>query len=226
MTDALLNYETVKYFTSEELEAGNYGTAIATYQSSEYRMLVSLVTLNFVQCLIMFSAIASGMTVCISKVATGDLTVGDAVLFLTLMGQLYGPLNYFGSYYRVIQQNMIDMENLFDLLGRESGVSDAPGASALAVKTAALEYRSVTFSYDPARTILRNVSFKARPFPSLSLLSEEGGLWPCAIQLLASAVVLWRGSRENTMADYLWREHLVYDQLACACVYVCAGEDL
>ena len=30
--------------------------------------------------------------------------------------QLYAPLNYFGSYYRTIQQQLIDMENCFDLL--------------------------------------------------------------------------------------------------------------
>lgn len=50
----------------------------------------------------------------------GTLTVGDTVLFLTLMAQLYGPLNFFGTYYRVIQQYMIDMENLLQLL-------DTPG---------------------------------------------------------------------------------------------------
>lgn len=49
-------------------------------------------------------------------VADGILTVGDAVLFITLMQQLYAPLNYFGSYYRAIQQQLIDMENCFDLL--------------------------------------------------------------------------------------------------------------
>lgn len=35
---------------------------------------------------------------CDQGVAEGRLTVGDAVLFITLMQQLYGPLNYFGSY--------------------------------------------------------------------------------------------------------------------------------
>lgn len=52
----------------------------------------------------------------VQGVADGELTVGDAVLFVTLMQQLYAPLNYFGTYYRTIQQYMIDMENMFDLL--------------------------------------------------------------------------------------------------------------
>ena len=35
--------------------------------------------------------------VCARGVAAGALTVGDTVLFLTLMAQLYAPLNYFGA---------------------------------------------------------------------------------------------------------------------------------
>jgi ATP-binding cassette subfamily B (MDR/TAP) protein 6 len=54
--------------------------------------------------------------------AQGSMTVGDTVLFLTLMAQLYGPLNFFGTYYRVIQQYMIDMENLLQLLDTPGGL--------------------------------------------------------------------------------------------------------
>lgn len=33
----------------------------------------------------------------VQGVANGSLTVGDTVLFVTLMQQLYAPLNYFGG---------------------------------------------------------------------------------------------------------------------------------
>jgi ATP-binding cassette subfamily B (MDR/TAP) protein 6 len=65
-------------------------------------------------------------------VADGKLTVGDAVLFITLMQQLYGPLNYFGSYYRAIQQQLIDMENCFDLLSTNPSLTVRPLAPACA----------------------------------------------------------------------------------------------
>jgi ABC-type multidrug transport system fused ATPase/permease subunit len=47
------------------------------------------------------------LTLSVGLFLQGKLTVGDTVLFLTLMAQLYGPLNFFGTYYRVIQQYMI-----------------------------------------------------------------------------------------------------------------------
>jgi len=44
------------------------------------------------------------------------------------MSQLSAPLNWFGTYYRMIQQNIIDTENMFDLLKTESQVKDKPNA--------------------------------------------------------------------------------------------------
>mgnify|MGYP001807331395 CR=1 FL=1 len=52
-------------------------------------------------------------------VADHSLTVGDSVLFLSLMAQLYGPLNFFGSYYRTIQQYMV-RGGLVEGLGHQS----------------------------------------------------------------------------------------------------------
>lgn len=88
VTDALLNFETVKYFCNEELEIDSYGKAIEAYQRSERALLVSLNVLNVVQALIMFAGIATGMTVCVHEVVRGNLSVGDSVLFLTLMSQV------------------------------------------------------------------------------------------------------------------------------------------
>lgn len=45
----------------------------------------------------------AGLVVCIRGIVAGELTVGDAVLFLTLMNQLYAPLSFFGSYYRQVR---------------------------------------------------------------------------------------------------------------------------
>jgi ABC-type transport system involved in Fe-S cluster assembly fused permease/ATPase subunit len=158
LTDALLNYETVKYFTNEALEAANYASAITAYQASEAVLLISLSALNLIQGLIMFCGVAAGMTVCAAKVTSGVLSVGDAVLFLTLMSQIYAPLNYFGSYYRQIQRQMIDMENMFDLLATRGAVEDVQGAGKLQLYGGAIELRNVWFGYKPDRIILKGIN--------------------------------------------------------------------
>lgn len=79
--------------------------------------------------------------------------------------QIYAPLNYFGSYYRQIQRNMIDMENMFELLGEAGTVADSPDAVRFELKRGAIEFWDVGFSYTADRTILSRVSFCVRPAP-------------------------------------------------------------
>ncbi len=45
---------------------------------------------------------AAGLIVCVRGIVAGKLTVGDAVLFLSLMQSLMAPLSFFGSYYRQV----------------------------------------------------------------------------------------------------------------------------
>lgn len=47
------------------------------------------------------------------------MTPGDYVLFTTYILQLYGPLNFFGTIYRVVQRSFIDMENMLDLFKQD-----------------------------------------------------------------------------------------------------------
>lgn len=55
-----------------------------------------------VQSIVVWVGLAGGLIVCIWGCSRGTLTVGDTVLFITMMQQLYVPLTYFGSYYRQV----------------------------------------------------------------------------------------------------------------------------
>ena len=63
-TDALLNYETVKYFSNEELERRNFEEAIRKYQKVEYTLIASLNGLNVLQSVIIWSGMIGGLIVC------------------------------------------------------------------------------------------------------------------------------------------------------------------
>lgn len=55
--------------------------------------------------MVVWVGLAGGLIVCIWGCSRGTLTVGDTVLFITMMQQLYVPLTYFGSYYRQVSEN-------------------------------------------------------------------------------------------------------------------------
>lgn len=102
----------------------------------------------------------------------GGLTVGDYVLFAAYIIQLYVPLNWFGTYYRAIQKNFVDMENMFELMKEQQDVIDAPGAEMLVLdRGGGVEFKSVSFAYIPERTVLKNISFKVEPGSTVALVS-------------------------------------------------------
>eukprot|EP00884_Botryococcus_braunii_P001303 jgi/Botrbrau1/11173/Bobra.182_2s0026.1 len=76
-----------------------------------------------------------------------------------MLSQLQGPLNFFGTYYRTIQQQMIDMENMFSLLSTNTSIKDKPGAKELVLGPAQVEFRDVCFEYGAGNPVLSNVSF-------------------------------------------------------------------
>jgi ATP-binding cassette subfamily B (MDR/TAP) protein 6 len=108
--------------------------------------------------------------VCSVGVANGTLRVGDAVLFLSLMAQLAIPLNWFGTFYRTVMQQMLDADGLFSLLAQVPTVVDAPDAVDLPPGgDGSLEFKNVTFSWD--RVVPRAVNPASSAAPSSSLSS-------------------------------------------------------
>lgn len=103
-----------------------------------------------------------------------ELTVGDYVLFGTYILQLYTPLNFFGTYYRLIQQAFIDMENMLDLFDIKPDVIDLPLAKDIVINNGMIEFDNVCFHYQPERPILKNVSFNILPGQTLAIVGPTG----------------------------------------------------
>ncbi|KAJ0176593.1 hypothetical protein K1T71_007772 [Dendrolimus kikuchii] len=173
--DSLLNFETVKYYGAESYEVLAYREAIVKYQKEEFKSLITLNMLNTLQNIVICSGLLAGSLLCVSMVVdTKKLTVGDYVLFASYIIQLYVPLNWFGTYYRAIQKNFVDMENMFDLMRVDSDVRDAVGAPDLLVRRGGIEFKHVSFGYGPERLVLNNVTFKVPPGSTVALVGPSG----------------------------------------------------
>src|ERR1700688_4506004 len=155
--DSLLNYETVKYFVAEEREARRYDRAMERYEEASVKSYVSLAVLNAGQAIIFTIGLAAGMVMCAYGIKQGTHTVGDFIMINAMMIQLYQPLNFMGMVYREIKQAVIDIENLFAILGRKPEIEDRPGAQPLEVRRGAIRFDNVWFSYDRERAILKGL---------------------------------------------------------------------
>ncbi|XP_043258660.1 ATP-binding cassette sub-family B member 6 [Colletes gigas] len=173
--DSLINFETVKYYGAEAYEVNSYKKSILEFQIEEWKTIITLNILNTLQNVIVCSGLLAGSLLCLHMVVNNQgLTLGDYVLFTSYIVQLYVPLNWFGTYYRAIQKNFVDMDNMFDLLREKQEVIDAPGAGPLIVKRGQVEFSNVSFSYTPEKIILKNISFVAPAGKTVALVGPSG----------------------------------------------------
>ncbi|WP_314946467.1 ABC transporter ATP-binding protein/permease [Bradyrhizobium cosmicum] len=172
--DSLLNYETVKYFSAEAREAQRYDRSVARYEESSIQAYTSLAVLNTGQAVIFTMGLTATMLMCAIGVRNGTNTVGDFVLVNAMMIQLYQPLNFMGMVYREIKQAIIDIEKMFGVLGREAEIKDALGAQPLAVSAGAVRFEDVRFAYEPARPILKGISFEVPAGKTVAIVGPSG----------------------------------------------------
>ncbi len=172
--DSLLNYETVKYFGNEAMEAKRYDSSMVRYEKAYVRTTYSLAVLNVGQAIIFTVGLTISMILSARAIVAGTQTLGDFVLINGLLTQLYVPLNFMGMVYREIKQGMVDLETMFELLDKNPEIKDKPGAKPLVVTQGRVTFENVSFHYDPDRPILKNVSFDVPPGKMVAIVGPSG----------------------------------------------------
>lgn len=172
--DALINYETVKYFSNETFEQARYDDNLQRLEKASVKSQTSLSLLNLGQSLIISAAVVLLVWRATVGVVDGTMTLGDLVLVNALMIQLYIPLNFLGVIYREIKQSTIDMEKMFALLGQNREVADAPGAQPLQTHGGTVRFEDVRFGYDRDREILHGISFEIPAGRTVAVVGPSG----------------------------------------------------
>ena len=172
--DSLLNYETVKYFSAETREGKRYDRAMERYEDASVKAYVSLAVLNAGQAVVFTLGLVATMVLCVRGIERGTNTVGDFVMINAMMIQLYQPLNFMGMVYREIKQAVIDIELMFSMLGRKPEIEDKPGAKPLQVRAGTIRFENVSFAYEPARPILKGLSFEVAAGDTVAIVGPSG----------------------------------------------------
>ncbi len=172
--DSLLNFETVKYFGNEDHEAQRFDRSMAKYETAAVKTWVSLAVLNAGQAFFYSIGLTAVMVMSAMAIARGQATVGDFVMINALMVQLYMPLNFIGSSYREIKQGLIDVEQMFSLLAVNAEIADKPDAGPLKTAKGEVVFDRVSFAYDAARPIIRDLSFTVPPGHTVAVVGPSG----------------------------------------------------
>jgi ATP-binding cassette subfamily B protein len=172
--DSLLNYETVKYFNNEGHETRRFDKSMAKYANASIQAQTSLSVLNTGQATIMAFGMGTVMVMTAIGIKAGTFTVGDFVMGNAILMQLYVPLNLLGTVYREITQALVDMEAMFRLLYQPQEVQDKPDAKPLAVSGGEIKFENVVFAYEPARVVLKGISFTVPAGKTVAVVGPSG----------------------------------------------------
>ena len=123
-----------------------------------------------------------------------EMTVGTLLAFLGYIGGLFGPVQGLTNTYQTLRKATVSLEAIFSILDAEDVVADGPGASDVRPLRGEVEFRRVSFGYQPGSAVLRDISLTAKPGETIALIGPSGSGKTTLLALLQRFYSLTDGS--------------------------------
>lgn len=183
ITDGLLNYETVKYFTAESIVQERVALALARTES-EWLVFSRTFARNGLAVATIFAAfVAVTAAYATIDVLHARMTIGEFVLINTYMLQLAQPIETLGSAIQGFSQGFGMLDKMLDLLEEPP----EPILSHLAENPRGpgnLQFDHVSLSYRQDHPVLRDISFRIAPQHTLAIVGPSGAGKSTIVRLL------------------------------------------
>lgn len=199
VVDALLNYETVKYFNNEKLELSNYQGSMEKWKTAAIRTEIGLSYLNSSQSFVTSLCAGIVLWIAIGQVTSGAITTGGLVTITTMLLQLFVPLNMLGVLYRELRHAVADIERMFRLYDIKNDITETSTPKKLSIinsdninkvesnnklDSRKIEFINVDFGYGANRQILNNFCLTLQPGSTTAVVGNSGGGKSTLVRLL------------------------------------------
>jgi ABC-type multidrug transport system fused ATPase/permease subunit len=105
------------------------------------------------------------------SVINGRMTLGEVFAILSFLNFLYGPINSFVAANLRIQQSAVSIQRIYEFLSEPQERKDGDKLERVAGR---IEFRDVSFAYEPGGEVLKNVSFRIEPGSAVALVGRTG----------------------------------------------------
>src|SRR5690606_18488410 len=118
------------------------------------------------------------------RATAGAISVGDVQAFLQYTRQFTMPLTSIASMFNVMQSGVASAERVFDLLDAPEEPADDEAAPLAEVPRGRVAFEHVSFSYDPARPLITDLSLVAEPGQTVAIVGPTGAGKTTLVNLL------------------------------------------
>jgi ATP-binding cassette subfamily B multidrug efflux pump len=124
----------------------------------------------------------------------GSVSVGVLVAFIGYIWRFWQPITTLGNFYNAIIVAMAYLERIFETIDEKVLVADPTGVGNLAEVRGRVEFRGVSFAYEPGKPVLKDVSFEVEPGSSIAIVGPTGAGKTTLMSLLARFYNVEHGS--------------------------------
>ncbi|HEX5679031.1 MAG TPA: lipid A export permease/ATP-binding protein MsbA [Alcanivorax sp.] len=169
--EAIEGNQAVKIFGGQKLEADRFHSVSRRFARQNTKLNASKIGSTVIVQL--FVSVAIGAVTYLYITMTGEnLTVGGFLSYIAAAGMIQKPLKQLTDVNVKIQRGVTGAASLFELMDRPEEWDE--GDHELPRTDGNIEFRDVTFGYDPAQPVLRNLSLQVNSGETVALIGRSG----------------------------------------------------
>jgi ATP-binding cassette subfamily B protein len=173
LTDSLINSETIKCFDAGTVVCGRYERVLARSESAWREFYARRAANGLLVATIFALSLSVSLSYAAYEVLRGTMSIGGFVLVNAYVARLVQPLEWLGHAVRDVAQGLAFLERMLALL-RERAETDRVGPHSSPDEVADLAFEHVSLSYDGARPVLRDVSFRVPAGRTVAVVGASG----------------------------------------------------
>ncbi|KAL8692247.1 MAG: hypothetical protein Q9224_003998 [Gallowayella concinna] len=182
MYDTVGSWTTISYFNRFPYEKNRYqGSVSRTMAAGQFYAILQLLFQSATE-LATTLGLCGALCLAAYQVAHGEQSLGTFVTLFTYWSIFTAPLEFLAHTHKKLLSDLVDAEQLLQLFKQKPAIKD--GAKKFLIKRGAVEFRSVNFSYDGIKQIIKGVSFIAEPGQKIALVGQTGGGKSTLLKLL------------------------------------------
>jgi subfamily B ATP-binding cassette protein MsbA len=175
----------VKAFGMEGFEIQRFRTAARNLLRENMRWIRALAATSPLMDLLGAAVLCMIVLYARDQIRGGIMTIGTFLAFVVALLRAYEPLKRLGAIYQLFQQALGISSNVFSFLALPEEEMEAAGAKAMPAFSSAIEFRDVSFAYDPGEApVLEGINLEAPRGAVVAIVGSSGAGKTTLVNLL------------------------------------------